>query len=128
MIFYWSTIFIYILHQNRREHLLFFICNIEGKTIWNSEQDPRGLIILRKIKKSVYKWYLKKNQQDVEIERVKSEQCLLTYGMLACLKGLKEQGCNDSVTEAIDKIEKHINKQAHNQGEEELIRLEFHSQ
>lgn len=66
----------------------------------------------------MYKWYLKKNQQDVEIERVKSEQCLLTYGMLACLKGLKEQGCNDSVTEAIDKIEKHINKQAHNQGEE----------
>ena len=41
---------------------------------------------------AVYKWYLKQNQQDVEIERVKSEQCLLTYGMLACLKGLKEQG------------------------------------
>ena len=58
---------------------------------------------------AVYKWYLKQKQQDVEIERVKSEQCLLTYGMLACLKGLKEQGCNDSVTEAIDKIEKHIN-------------------
>ena len=64
---------------------------------------------------AVYKWYLKKNQQDVEIERVKSEQCLLIYEVLACLKGLKEQGCNDSVTEAIDKIEKHINKQAYNQ-------------
>lgn len=62
---------------------------------------------------AVYKWYLKQNQQDVEIERVKSEQCLLTYGILACLKGLKEQGCNGPVTEAIDKIEKHINKQAH---------------
>ena len=64
---------------------------------------------------AVYKWYLKQNQQDVEIERVKSEQCLLTYGILACLKGLKEQGCNGPVTEAIAKIEKHINKQAHNQ-------------
>lgn len=64
---------------------------------------------------AVYKWYLKQNQQDLEIERVKSEQCLLTYGILACLKGLKEQGCNGPVTEAIDKIEKHINKQAHNQ-------------
>ena len=62
---------------------------------------------------AVYKWYLKQNQQDVEIERVKSEQCLLTYGILACLKGLKEQGCNGPVTEAIAKIEKHINKQAH---------------
>ena len=64
---------------------------------------------------AVYKWYLKQNQQNVEIERVKSEQCLLTYGILACLKGLKEQGCNGPVTEAIDKIEKHINKQAHDQ-------------
>ena len=73
------------------------------------------LLFYEKIKKSVYKWYLKKNQQDVEIERVKSEQCLLTYGILACLKGLKEQGCNGPVTEAIDKIQKHINKQAHDQ-------------
>ena len=64
---------------------------------------------------AVYKWYLKQNQQDVEIERVKSEQCLLTYGILACLKGLKEQGCNGPLTEAKDKIEKHINKQAHDQ-------------
>ena len=64
---------------------------------------------------AVYKWYLKQNQQDIEIERVKSEQCLLTYGILACLKGLKEQGCNGPVTEAIAKIEKHINKQAHDQ-------------
>lgn len=35
--------------------------------------------------------------------------------ILACLKGLKEQGCNGPVTEAIDKIQKHINKQAHDQ-------------
>lgn len=31
---------------------------------------------------AVYKWYLKQNQQDKEIERMKSEQCLLTYGIL----------------------------------------------
>ena len=66
---------------------------------------------------AVYRWYLRQNRQDTEIEKLKSEQCLLTYGILACLKGLKEQGCNGSVTEAIDKIEKHINKQAHDQEE-----------
>lgn len=66
---------------------------------------------------AVYRWYLRQNRQDTEIEKLKSEQCLLTYGILACLKGLKEQGCNGPVTEAIDKIEKHINKQAHNQEE-----------
>lgn len=66
---------------------------------------------------AVYRWYLRQNRQDTEIEKLKSEQCLLTYGILACLKGLKEQGCNGPVTEGIDKIEKHINKQAHDQEE-----------
>ena len=64
---------------------------------------------------AVYRWYLRQNQQDKEIENMKAEQCLLTYGILACLKGLLEQGCNGPVTEAIGKIEKHINKQAHDQ-------------
>ena len=44
---------------------------------------------------------------------IQEEQTLVIYGLLACLKGLKEQGCNGSVTEAIDKIEKHINQKAH---------------
>jgi len=66
---------------------------------------------------AVYRWYLKQNKQDEEIKSIKAEQCLLTYGILACLKGLKEQGCNGPVTETIDRIEKHINKQAHDQKE-----------
>ena len=41
------------------------------------------------------------------------EQTLIIYGLLACLKGLKEQGCNGPVTEAINKIEKYINIKAH---------------
>ena len=41
------------------------------------------------------------------------EQTLIIYGLLACLKGLKEQGCNGPVTEAINKIERHINIKAH---------------
>ena len=44
---------------------------------------------------------------------MKEEQALLTEGILACLKGLKEQGCNGPVTEAINKIEKHLNEKAH---------------
>lgn len=41
------------------------------------------------------------------------EQTLIIYGLLACLKGLKEKGCNGPVTEAINKIERHINIKAH---------------
>ena len=70
------------------------------------------------------RWVDKQEKQDTNISELKSthehdvsdikqEQTLLIYGMLACLKGLKEQGCNGPVTEAIDKIEKHINKKAH---------------
>ena len=62
---------------------------------------------------SVYRWYQRQNQQDVDIKAMKEEMCLLTYGVLACLQGLKEQGCNGPVTAAIDKIEKHINQEAH---------------
>lgn len=52
-----------------------------------------------------------KNDQD----EINEELCLITYGVLACLKGLHEQGCNGPVTEAIGKFDKHINQKAHGQ-------------
>lgn len=48
-----------------------------------------------------------------DVSGMKTEQTLIIYGLLACLKGLKKQGCNGPVTEAISKIEKHLNQQAH---------------
>lgn len=54
-----------------------------------------------------------KKELSEDMRAVNEEQTLLTYGVLACLKGLKEQGCNGSVTEAISMIEKHLNKKAH---------------
>ena len=77
---------------------------------------------------SAYKFYrkpaeLEKQMQKVkktheeDIRKINEEQCLITYGLLACLKGLREQGCNGPVTEAINKIEKRLNKQAHDMEE-----------
>ena len=73
---------------------------------------------------SIYRWYLHQQEQDKLIEKMRKEQAeeiaelkkeqqLLTYGILACLDGLKQLNCNGSVTEAQDKIPKHINAQAH---------------
>ena len=61
----------------------------------------------------VYGWYRNQEKQDEDIRDQKEEQGILTYGVLACLKGLKEQGCNGPVSEAIGKIEKHLNEKAH---------------
>lgn len=72
----------------------------------------------------IVRWVDKQKKQDddikalrethsADVEHMKQEQTLIVYGLLACLKGLKEQGCNGPVTEAIDKIEKHLNKRAH---------------
>lgn len=60
-----------------------------------------------------FKWLMKRDKNDVEIREIKEEQSILTRGVLACLKGLKEQGCDGPVTIAITEIEDHINKQAH---------------
>lgn len=62
---------------------------------------------------AVHKWFLKQEKQDRDIKAIKEEQTILTQGILACLMGLKEQGCNGPVTEAIDKIETYLNEKAH---------------
>ena len=62
---------------------------------------------------TIHKWILRQNKQDDDIKSIKEEQKVLTTGVLACLKGLKEQGCDGPVTEAIFSIENHLNKEAH---------------
>lgn len=85
----------------------------------------------------LFKWIEHQKEQDKEITRIETkfdaalkevqaqhtqdnagiqeEQTLVVYGLLACLKGLAEQGCDGPVSEAIAKIEKHINQKAHKQ-------------
>lgn len=72
-----------------------------------------AILLLGGVFLKMHKWYLKQEKQDKDISQIKEEQTLIVYGTLACLKGLKEQGCNGPVTEAVSKIEKYINQQAH---------------
>lgn len=57
-----------------------------------------------------------REQHDKDLRAIQHEQTLIAYGILAALRGLKEQGCNGPVTEAIDKIDKHLNQKAHGEG------------
>lgn len=72
----------------------------------------------------VVRWVDKQSKQDEEIKQlkkrheediaaIKQEQTLLVHGVLACLKGLKEKGCNGPVTEAIEDFENYLNQKAH---------------
>jgi hypothetical protein len=93
-----------------------------------------ALLLVQRFAKSV-RWFDKQEQQSTDIDALKKkheddmealkqviakdmhdinvEQTLLTYGVLACLKGLQEQGCNGPVTEAVNKIERYLNQKAH---------------
>ena len=93
-----------------------------------------ALLLIQRFAKGV-RWFDKQEKQTTDIEELKAqhnadvkaikdelakdmcsineEQALLTYGILACLKGLQEKGCNGPVTEAITKIETYLNEKAH---------------
>lgn len=57
----------------------------------------------------------KVDKLDQTIHSMQEEQTLQCYCILACLKGLAEQGCNGPVHDGIEKMEKYLNKKAHNQ-------------
>lgn len=76
-----------------------------------------ALGVIWKTLRKVNDFVQRQQKQDVELAAIRAEQTMLCYGILACLKGLKEQGCNGPVTEALNKLEKHLNAAAHGQEE-----------
>lgn len=71
-----------------------------------------------------HKWYLKQENQDVEIKQLsahhnadvhslKQENTLICYALSACLDGLQQLGANHTVPIAKDKLDKYLNQQAH---------------
>jgi Na+/H+ antiporter NhaD/arsenite permease-like protein len=61
------------------------------------------------------KFVQRSRRQNEELKAIRREQTLICYGLLACLQGLKEQGCNGPVTEAMNRIEEHLNQAAHDE-------------
>ena len=53
------------------------------------------------------------NKVTEEIRKNNAELQILTRGILACLKGLQEKGCNGPVTETAREIEEYLNTKAH---------------
>ena len=69
------------------------------------------------------RYFDRKDRKD-EVEKLKmkvadieEENCLLCYGISACLDGLEQLGANHTVPIAKDTLDKHLNKKAHHQEE-----------
>lgn len=73
--------------------------------------------VLDKISDNTYR-IEKLEKETVNLEREvansKEERLILLKAQLACLKGLKEQGCDGPVTQAIGDIENYLIKKTHN--------------
>lgn len=88
---------------------------INWDTIINIGKVVSSLSIIIGVFISVYKFIERDKRQQNEIAAIKREQTLICEGIVACLKGLKEQGCNGPVTVALTKMEAHLNQAAHGQ-------------
>ena len=61
----------------------------------------------------IVRFFRKLTRMDKKLDMIVSEQRHIAKGTLAALKGLKEQGCNGPVTDALSELEEHIFNQAH---------------
>lgn len=86
---------------------------IDSETIVNIAAIVAAIGVIIGVFVAIYQFIERDKKQSVKIKAIQTEQTLICYGVLACLKGLKEQGCNGPVTEALNKMEKHLNQAAH---------------
>ena len=74
-----------------------------------------GLSVIIGLLSSIFKWLQKQRQQDSDIASLKKENALICYALMACLDGLEQLGANHAVPLAKEKLNKHLNLEAHDQ-------------
>jgi len=94
-----------------------FDMNITAGDINEAAKLIGSLIFFGGLLIAAYKFYAASKAQSEQIAQIKEEQTVCCYGILACLRGLHEQGCDGPVDAALDKLEKHLNMAAHDQNE-----------
>ena len=62
---------------------------------------------------AVYKVVEMNKKQAEFISSILEEQTLICYGLRGALQGLIEQGCNGPCKDALNRLDKHLNKSAH---------------
>ena len=62
---------------------------------------------------AIYKVYEGNKRQTEAIKAIQEEQTLVCYGLRGALQGLIEQGCDGPCKDALNMLDKHLNKSAH---------------
>lgn len=89
---------------------------IDATTIISAASVITALTVLGGVVVWCLKFVERQKKQDLELAQIRKELTLICFGTTACLQGLKEQGCDGKVTDALNRLEKHLNNQAHDQG------------
>lgn len=86
---------------------------IDVDTIIKAAGLVTALGILGGVAVSLYRASERDRKQSEIIKEMMAEQSLICYGLRGALQGLIEQGCNGPCKDALEKLNKHLNQEAH---------------
>lgn len=86
---------------------------IDVDTIIKAAALVTALGVLGGVVVSLYKASERDRKQSEIIKEMMAEQSLICYGLRGALQGLIEQGCNGPCKDALEKLNTHLNQEAH---------------
>jgi hypothetical protein len=86
---------------------------ITGQTVVAFAGALGALIVLVGYLKKAFGWFEKQDKQTDDIKEIKAELAVICPALSACLDGLIQLGANHAVPVAKEKLDAHINKEAH---------------
>lgn len=89
---------------------------IDADTIIKAAAFVTALGVLGGVVISLYKASERDKKQSEIIKEMMGEQALICYGLRGALQGLIEQGCNGPCKDALEKLNEHLNQEAHHNG------------
>lgn len=86
---------------------------IDVDTIIKAAALVTALGVLGGVFVTLYKASERDKKQSAIIKAIQDEQSVICYGLRGALQGLIEQGCNGPCKDALEKLNKHLNQEAH---------------
>lgn len=86
---------------------------IDADVIIKAAKLVEAVAVIAGVVIAVYKFCVDNKKQNAVIAAIQKEQTVLCYAVKGALEGLIEKGCDGPCKDALDKLNKHLNQQAH---------------